>query len=260
MLLIPNDKEIFLKFKYYKKENDELKIENQRLKNEIKKLNIIIYGLKNRKKTNQIINNEKLNDESKYKTLLDKIQKLNIEQNDKDLDKHINNVKVKHSTTIICRIKNFYYENDKLIINYNNPEVDNLKYQINNNYEIINLNKSKNIYNHYMIYKKYLEAKEKYNKLTFLNFIEYNTEGIGRFTEKVKRCYIFFNDLLNIIKDIPNYFESSNIDVLIDILKRCRLSVDKLYKIRGEDYKELIAFLSPIIIKTCNAKYEKNKD
>ncbi len=176
----------------------------------------------------------------------------NIEKLKNDASQFKNKDNLKYSNIVIERIKKFYnnYKEDKFKINFNNVEIDNIKDSINNNYDTININKSKIIYNSYLLYKKYLETKKENNDLLFVDFISENKD-INRYSEKAKRCYEFFNELLNITKDIKGHQIYSKINIILDILAKCRLSLDKLYKIRNDNYNELINFLRPIIIKEC---------
>lgn len=191
---------------------------------------------------------------------------INIASNNKNGDGDISsddkssNNKVKISDSIVNRIKSFYYKNDYgFDVKYDMSFTNSIKSDINNNYDNIYKNKSEIIYNYYKLYKKYLEAKNNDNKLSFSKFVDYNNKDTNRYNEKVMICYKFFNNLIDIVKDVPEYGDYSKINKLIDIISKCRLSIDKLYKIRKDNYIELINFLSPIIIDECKNKYEQDK-
>lgn len=238
---------------------DELNIKDKTLNNASK--NVEIKKIKEDIVNN--INGNSVNNENNSKI---KINPSNSEH-DKTVSKDIGNKKesitsndkVKVSDSIIKRIKNFYnsYKEDNFKIIFDNSEIDNIKNSINDNYEVINFNKSTIIYNNYLLYKKYLEAKKENKKLLFINFIS-EKKDVNRYSEKAKRCYEFFDKLINIVKDIPSHEKNSKTNIIIDVLQQCRLSTDKLYKIRNNNYNELINFLEPIIINKCKNKYEQN--
>jgi hypothetical protein len=174
--------------------------------------------------------------------------------------------KNKYSSVILKRIKNFY-NNDKKYelpteIDINSEEetntIDILKDNINSNYRISNISKAKIIYNYYKLYNEFVIRKK--NNLKFIEFIKYKPIE-NRYIEKVKICYTFINNLLNIIKDMPSSFEDSKEVVLINILSECRITINKLYRLRGKEYEDLIAFLSPIYTEELEKDYkfmEKN--
>ncbi len=102
-------------------------------------------------------------------------------------------------------------------------------------------------------------------KIKFTDFIKYNnyTCDINRHTEKSKRSYEFVNELLEYVKDIRHekLFEKMiKLNTLIKILSKCRLSVDKLYKIRKNNYNELIEFLKPLILENIEKDINYHKE
>lgn len=157
----------------------------------------------------------------------------------------------KYSNLVINRIIKFYntYEEEQKKLNYGGNEVDKIKIKISEKYDTINKNKSEIIYENYELYKNYLMNKKIDNSITLIKFIG-NDGNIDRYGEKVKRCYEFFNDIFEITKEIP-FGGYGKIFTIIRILKQCRLSIDKLYKIRKDNYDELIKFLNPILIERC---------
>jgi hypothetical protein len=71
---------------------------------------------------------------------------------------------------------------------------------------------------------------------------------------------MLFNDLLNIVKDIKDYGKKGRGKeiTIVNILGKCTLSIDKLYKLRNDNYNKLIKFLKPIIINKCKNDYKKS--
>lgn len=170
--------------------------------------------------------------------------------------------KSKVSDIIIKRIIDFYnnYE-DKYKLSFgDNKKVNNIVNNINLIYGTLNKRKSKIIYNYYNLYNEYLKEKNKNQKLKFNEYICYKADDVRRYNEKVKRSYILFSDLLNVVKDIENYGKKGRGKeiTIVNILGKCTLSIDKLYKLRNNNYNKLIEFLKPIIINECKNDYEKS--
>lgn len=238
----------------YKKNVIDIAKENEKIKSEIiilkdYQLNHLCPGfedtkdyidMKNKMENNKLENN-KLKEELKtYKDL--------INFNNNNNKKYLEEIKY-----------NYYnYVNGNVEVNDNNnknEEIDRTQYLINNNYDTIYYNKSKLIYNYYLLYRNYLKEKEFDIKAFIKNNYKYN----DTFIEKIKISYKFFNDILLIVKDIPSYLRNSKINTLIDILKKCRITENKLYNLENGSYNDLIGFITPIIITECKRKYEIDK-
>lgn len=201
-----------------------------------------------------------IDENNKYKPFIYILQKYNI-YDISILEEELKNV-------IIYNKKDD--ENDKIkynsslnknnVYNINNDRnVNNIVNKINLMYETLNKRKSKIIYNYYDLYNEYLKEKQKNIKLKFNEFICYRADNVKRYNEKVKRSYMLFNDLLNIVKDIKDYGkkERGKEITIVNILGKCRLSIDKIYKLRNNNYNKLIKFLKPIIINECKNDYNE---
>lgn len=267
------------KQKHINIKNDVIK-ENENIKSELKKINdwkndhicpkekienTKEYIIMKEEINNLNINNEKL--KQQYKTYEDEKKKhdkliniLNLYNiGDTDLINIINNNKNQKKDNILDIIKSNYV-NYKINIEIVDNNIDDTIHLIDDNYNIIYLNKSKLIYNYYVIYIKYLDIKKKNKKMEFDYFIKHNYKNNCLPLDKIKRSYEFFNDLLIVIKDIPSYFKYTKINILIEILKRCKLSVNILFKLENNEYEDLIDFLKPLIMEECKLKYEKDKE
>lgn len=202
--------------------------------------------------SNEIINETRngIND------IYEKLQNMNKNINKNIIDliniKDLNNKKV--SNSILDKIKKCYnnYKNNNFLIKYDETYVDDFKYKINQNYENIYINKVKIIYNYYELYKQYLIEKEKNSKLIFIQFVGYNTSDVASYNEKAKICYEFFDCLLNTANEIVLSDTSLKYkNIIIDVLKKCKISINKLYNLRKENYNEMVEFLIPIIKEKC---------
>lgn len=114
-----------------------------------------------------------------------------------------NIIKSKVSDIVLKRIIDLYNNNEnkyKLPFG-SNKKVNNVVNKINLAYETLNKRKSRIIYNYYDLYNEYLKEKQKNVELKFNEYISYRADNIKRYNEKVKRCYMLFNNLLNIVKD-----------------------------------------------------------
>lgn len=170
-----------------------------------------------------------------------------------------NIIKSKVSDIILKRIIDLYNNNEnkyKLPFG-SNKKVNNVVNKINLAYVTLNKRKSRIIYNYYDLYNEYLKEKQKNVELKFNEYICYRVDNIKRYNEKVKRCYMLFNNLLNIVKDIKDYGKKKRGKeiTIVNILGKCSLSIDKIYKIRNNNYNKLIEFLKPIIINECINDY-----
>lgn len=129
-------------------------------------------------------------------------------------------------------------------------KIDQIKIDIWRKYNIINKNKVELIQKNYCLYKLYLENKKENSKNSFIKFLGQNPD-IDRYNEKAYRCYKLFNDLFELIKNDKIEEDKKN-NIIIDILRKCRFSIDKLYKIRENNYEEFINFLKNILIEKCS--------
>jgi hypothetical protein len=177
-------------------------------------------------------------------------------------------IKTKYSSKVLEGIIKFYnnYNNNRIPINKDNIDengnennIERIKCDINDSYDDINSNKIFIIYNYYELYNEYLKEKKQNNKLKFVDFIEYENKEISRYTEKVHICYKFIKDILEFVKDVLSCFENDKKIPLINVLSRCKLSINKLYKIRNKEYKELLDFLNPLCLEKCEESYNNNK-
>lgn len=226
-----------LDYKNLKEEIKSLKLINEELENKIKKTNNIIEEYN--KLNNVLISfGIKSTDELSY-----------IIENNKSINK--NHKKYLHE------IYNNYNKNNKFVIN--NEELKVIQNSINNNYDSIYFKKSNIIYNYYEIYYNYLNEKKNNNNLLFEDFILNKNINDKNFIEKVKISYKFFNELLTIVEPVPGYLKYSKVNVLIDILKKFKLTENKLQKLEKNEYNQLIDFLKPIILDECKKKYEIDK-
>lgn len=177
-----------------------------------------------------------------------------------------NENKQKTSSLLVEKIKIYYYNGNKDILPFmGNDNVSHINYDINNCYGKINKNKAELIVKYYELYYNYMKNKKNDEKLKFTDFIKYNnyTCDINRHTEKSRRSYEFIKELLGYVKDIRHekLFEKMiKLNTLIKILSKCRLSVDKLYKIRKNDYNELIEFLNPLIVENIEKDINHHKE
>lgn len=227
-------------------------VEYKNLRNEIKRLQLINEEIENKIKTTTNIIEE-------YNKLNNVLTSFNIRNIDElsyiiENNKNIN----ENRKNYLHEICNNYNKNNKIVIN-NNEEIKIIQKSINNNYNDIYFKKSNIIYNYYEIYYNYLNEKKNNNKLLFENFIFNKNINDNNFIEKVKMSYKFFNELLTIVEPIPGYLKYSKVNVLIDILKKCKITENKLQKLEKDEYTQLINFLKPIILDECKKKYEIDK-
>lgn len=209
--------------------------------------------------SNKFMFNELINEtHNGINDIYERLQNMNenISKNIIDLIniKDLNNKRVANS--ILNRIKKYYnnYKINNFLIKYDETPLDDFKYKIYQNYENIYINKAKIIYNYYELYKEYLIEKEKDSKLIFIQFVEYNTSDIASYNEKARISYEFFDCLLTTANEMElsdTSLKYKNIYIIIDVLKMCKISIDKLYNLRKEKYNEMVEFLKPIIKEKC---------
>lgn len=184
---------------------------------------------------------------------------LNVKNEDPKIKVEKNN-DVKYSSIVLNRIKEFYINFIKYnLYDGNNNEIydiKKIKYEIDLDYKTINSKKANIIYVYYKLFKLYLDEKQKNEKLKFLEFINH-TPIEKRYNEKVNICYKFIRDILEKVKDI-NINENIKRNIIINILSNCRLSINKLYRIRGKEYIQLIDFISPFYIERCKENIKLN--
>ncbi len=113
-------------------------------------------------------------------------------------------------------------------------KLNRIKNSINDNENIISKKKVDLIYLYNNYYKKYLLEKEKNTELKLKDFIENDFNNDKRIFEKLKICYNFINGIQK-----ENEYQKDIRDILI----KCKLSINKLYKVRGDDHIELIRFI-----------------
>lgn len=264
----------------YKRCNKSIKEENEKIKSEIDLLKrfknehkcpnfydtLDYKNLINENKSLKLINKEL---ENKIKTSnniieeYNKISNIFISFNIKNIDELICIIESKKNINkepknYLHEIYNNYNEKNKIIIN-DNEELKSIQNSINNKYDDIYFNKSNIIYNYYEIYYNYLNEKKNNNNLLFENFILNKNINDKNFIEKIKISYKFFNELLTIAEPVRGYLEYSKINVLIDILKKCKITESKLQKLKNDEYTQLINFIKPIILDECKKKYEIDK-
>lgn len=229
---------------------NKLNLYNRKLKQENESYEKTI---KNYNKVSNILNKHKIENIDDLIDIIENFKKYNIIHNNKIINNNIE----KGFNVLENIINNYKTDNIDLELSYDNNEekIDIHKYYINKNNNSIYSNKSDLIYNYYEIYKIYLDKKNNNAKLYFEDFIKHNYKDNGLYVKKIEISYEFFSDLLNIANNIKNRSESEKIYILKEILKKCRLSINKLYKIKENSYKELIDFLKPIILEKC----KKNK-
>jgi hypothetical protein len=92
------------------------------------------------------------------------------------------------------------------------------------------------IFNYYNVYKKYSNTKENDINLKLKDFIGSYCTKEDRISEKLKICYEF-------IKELFDDNQNNDKDNIKKILIKCKLSINKLYKIRGDNYNTLIKFI-----------------
>lgn len=230
------NKELLSKINNMEKEIDLLTKENKKQK---KNINLLLNYLSKEDKINFINNIE-----NKNELILEK----------SEIEKTVNLIDLDDKNTIIENIEIPEKKDDGIINNKNN--IGSLKMDINDSYKDINKKKIVIIYNYYELYNQYLKQKEKDNKLKFVDFIEYDSKEISRYTEKVHICYKFIKYILENIKDIPSISENSTKLILIDLLAKSMLSIDKLYRLRDNEYKDLLDFLTPLCIEKCKEHYK----
>lgn len=262
-----------------KKDNEHLKSQNDFFQKELNILkgklsNLVIVENSN---SDENINEEieKLKDnEIKYSDKFSGLNNIiNYELSNEVLDLKKENINAsknhekentqKSSSLLVEKIKIYYYNGNKDLLPFmGNDKVSHINYDINNCYGKINKNKAELIVKYYELYYNYMKNEE---KIKFTDFIKYNnyTCDINRHTEKSKRSYEFVNELLEYVKDIRHekLFEKMiKLNTLIKILSKCRLSVDKLYKIRKNNYNELIEFLKPLILENIEKDINHHKE
>lgn len=188
------------------------------------------------------------------------LEKNIINKNEDPKIKVEKNNDVKYSSIVLNRIKDFYINFIKYnLYDGNNNEIydiKKLKYEIDLDYKAINSKKANIIYIYYKLFKLYLDEKQKDEKLKFLEFINHKPIE-KRYNEKVNICYKFIRDVLEKVKDI-NINEEIKQNIIINILSNCRLSINKLYRIRGKEYIQLIDFISPFYIERCKEIIKAN--
>lgn len=167
------------------------------------------------------------------KDLVDKIPKSSQNKSESNNDLSENKKKKlrknKESNDVLKSIKK-NYNKIKVKIDENDKYGSNkLKNSIIENENIINIKKVNHIYLYKNYYKKYLSEKEKNKDLKLKDFVGNDFDEETRIYEKLKICYTFINEFKKNIKDI---------------LIKCKISISKLYKIRNEDFDELINFIN----------------
>lgn len=148
--------------------------------------------------------------------------------------------KSKESSNILNKvIKDFYRFYNKLLPEIKNNIVSNFK-NINDNIikkHILNMN---NIIQYYEIFKSFKISCKHISSKNFYTFIEYdkynycsNYYNINQFYDKCKRCH-----------DFISFFDSQKIihEHIIELIYKSNLTYTKIFKIRGDDYKELKSF------------------
>jgi cell division protein FtsB len=170
--------------------------------------------------------------------------------------------KVKYSTKVLDGIINFYnnYDKSKFIIKEDKSNTDNIKRDINDTYDDIYSNKIIIIYNYYKLYNEYLKEKKNNIKLKFSNYIDDENNEVIRYKEKVIICYNFIKNLLEKVDNMPSFFGEDKMFSLINLLSKCRLSINKLYKLRKNEYKNLLDFLIPLYITKYKESYDNIKN
>lgn len=124
------------------------------------------------------INDNSINIENASKDENEEIETVSLKRDDvkinEDNDQNNDQYKVKISFSIVNRIKNFYnnYYENKLNVKYDGTSIDNVKININDNFDTINKTKSEIIYNYYNLYNKYMEVKMSDNNLSFNDYID----------------------------------------------------------------------------------------
>lgn len=238
-------------------------IENVSTQNSEKKDKYHIHDNINIERNKEIIENNNFinNVQEKYKSISepvkiesfykDNMDKLYISQKE---DKKVNT----ESEKTLSRIKKNYFNFDAILLpKIETPDVSECFEKINN--FIIN-KYSNNIYiilQFYIMYNifiKYIESTDKIpDKNSFSEFIKYNRYSynvrvyeIDQFYNKIKKCHEFIN-----------YFKVQNLrnDFILEVLYRSKITYSSLYKIKGEDYKELKNFFNDKI----KIMYNENK-
>lgn len=278
--VIENNQKIFEYDKNIKSINNNI-IEENKENAEILDDNKITEKNENAKDNHKLDNIDKLKKELclqqiKYENKIKKIKEEThntINDLNKQIDNNTLNVKnedpkikveknndVKYSSIVLNRIKEFYINFIKYnLYDGNNNEIydiNKIKYEIDLDYKTINSKKANIIYVYYKLFKLYLDEKQKNEKLKFLEFINH-TPIEKRYNEKVNICYKFIRDILEKVKDI-NINENIKRNIIINILSNCRLSINKLYRIRGKEYIQLIDFISPFYIERCKENIKLN--
>lgn len=248
--------------------NDNLILENTKTDNSVvSDISVNENGPKKSEKYNNYYNNENIDTDRSDLILesgnsygipidnLDNVNKTNIEECNSSIifsndgpKKENENVKlkkpkIKESTRILKKIKYVfykYYDNYLPSHEVKNEELIMIYQKINNVFCKVNKSGIETIILYYHIYKCYISMYKEHTKDTFIEFIEYNNNyyskinyEIDRFFEKVKKCYDFIMYFIN---------NGKNLIWIKNTVFRSGLTYTKLYKIKNEDYDQLLKF------------------